>query len=294
MKVVSHSDVIRFWQSAGPLLAADPVRNTVTLSIIGRLLHGVAGDSKPILLTVHDGPDVIGAAVCTPPAPIVLGEIPAAAAAAMVDLLVSNSTQLPGATGLRSSVEAFAAAWADRTGAEQVVQMDQRLYRLGDADTDPAVALRPPVGVPGEPVEGAEADVDLLTEWRYAFIVEEKFTTNNTRADASGMVGASLTMGNGQILWRADGQPVSMAVVGLPREGMSRIGPVYTPPEFRSRGYGSAVTAAAARWALDRGAEHVVLFTDLANPVSNSIYQRIGFHRVVDAVSVEFRPGRLP
>jgi predicted GNAT family acetyltransferase len=101
-------------------------------------------------------------------------------------------------------------------------------------------------------------------------------------------------MGNGQIVWRVAGEPVAFAAVGRPMEGaMSRIGPVYTPAEFRGRGYGSAVTAAAARWALDRGAEHVVLFTDLANPVSNSIYQRLGFRAVSDALEVGFRPFRL-
>jgi predicted GNAT family acetyltransferase len=69
---------------------------------------------------------------------------------------------------------------------------------------------------------------------------------------------------------------------------MSRIGPVYTPPERRGHGYGSAVTAAASRWALDKRANHVLLFTDLANPVSNSIYQQIGYIPVADALDVRF------
>jgi predicted GNAT family acetyltransferase len=68
---------------------------------------------------------------------------------------------------------------------------------------------------------------------------------------------------------------------------MSRIGPVYTPPEHREHGYASAVTAAAAAWALAAGACHVVLFTDLANPVSNSIYPRLGFRPVHDAVEFD-------
>jgi predicted GNAT family acetyltransferase len=82
---------------------------------------------------------------------------------------------------------------------------------------------------------------------------------------------------------------VSMATTTSVISGMSRIAPVYTPPEHRGHGYGSAVTADAARWALDHDAEHVLLFTDLANPVSNSIYQRIGFVPVADALDVTFR-----
>ena len=277
MKVVAHPDVTLFWQTAGPLLAADPVRNTMPLGLVGRLFHGVMRDSQPILLTVHDGPDVVGAAVCTPPWPIVLGDVPPPAAAAMVRLLADNNTRLPGARGIRPAVEAFAAAWSERTGDEWAVRSDECLYQLGHADTDAATALRPPIGVPGDAVEGTEADVELLADWRRAFAVGEQQSNNTDTREA---VRASFVIGSGQILWHVDGRPVSLAVVGMPREGVSRIGPVYTPPEFRGHGYGSAVTAAAARWALDRGANQVVLFTDLANPVSNSIYQRIGFTRL--------------
>jgi predicted GNAT family acetyltransferase len=71
---------------------------------------------------------------------------------------------------------------------------------------------------------------------------------------------------------------------------MTRVGPVYTPPESRGHGYGSAVTAAASAWAHDAGAREVVLFTDLANPVSNAIYPRIGYRPVLDALELRFRP----
>jgi predicted GNAT family acetyltransferase len=74
----------------------------------------------------------------------------------------------------------------------------------------------------------------------------------------------------------------------MPAAGMSRIGPVWTPPEHRGHGYGSAATAAASRWALDADAAHVVLFTDLANPISNSIYPKIGYQPVHDVVDLAF------
>src|SRR6185437_36138 len=70
--------------------------------------------------------------------------------------------------------------------------------------------------------------------------------------------------------------------------GMSRIGPVYTPPEHRGHGYAAAVTAAAARWALDRGARHVLLYTDLANPRTNRLYPRLGFRPRYDALELRF------
>jgi predicted GNAT family acetyltransferase len=48
------------------------------------------------------------------------------------------------------------------------------------------------------------------------------------------------------------------------------------------------VTAAVTRAALDAGAEHVVLFTDLANPTSNGVYQRLGYRPVSDRLMVGF------
>jgi predicted GNAT family acetyltransferase len=82
----------------------------------------------------------------------------------------------------------------------------------------------------------------------------------------------------GQVhLWQDDGARVALAAVSAPAAGVARVGPVYTPPRYRRRGYGAAVTARATSAALTAGADHVVLYADLANSTSNSIYQKLGF-----------------
>ena len=73
---------------------------------------------------------------------------------------------------------------------------------------------------------------------------------------------------------------------------MVRVGPVYTPPELRGRGYAGAATAAASQAALDAGVRQVVLYTDLANPTSNALYQRLGYRPVEDRVIFSFTPAR--
>ena len=90
-------------------------------------------------------------------------------------------------------------------------------------------------------------------------------------------------------LWD-DGGPVSVAAAGGPTPNGVRIGPVYTPPAMRGRGYGSAVTAAASQAQIDHGRRFVFLFTDLSNPTSNKIYQAIGFRPVIDIDQVAFVP----
>jgi predicted GNAT family acetyltransferase len=92
----------------------------------------------------------------------------------------------------------------------------------------------------------------------------------------------------GLTVWEAGGAPVALAGVTRLVVGMVRVGPVYTPPDLRGRGYASAVTAEVSRAALAAGAGEVLLYTDLANPVSNSIYQRIGYRDVEDRVVLSF------
>ncbi|MEV6243865.1 GNAT family N-acetyltransferase [Lentzea sp. NPDC051838] len=209
----------------------------------------------------------------------------------------------PGVTGPRATSEAFATA----TGKNYIESLATRLYRLGTLTpprtaaspheppaADPATA--PPAEHVDRPVTAAEpsdsptvagsgrlateADLELLTAWRQAFLTEavpEAPTENLTE-----VVRGSLRLGNGHALWEVDGTPVAWAVASLPNAGMTRVGPVYTPPEHRKHGYGAAVTAMVSQWALDQGASDVLLFADLTNPVSNSIYQRIGYEPLDD------------
>jgi hypothetical protein len=67
-----------------------------------------------------------------------------------------------------------------------------------------------------------------------------------------------------------------------------RIGPVYTPPEHRGKGYASNLVATQSQWLLDSGRRFCFLYTDLANPISNSIYQRIGYRQVAESAEYSF------
>jgi RimJ/RimL family protein N-acetyltransferase len=156
--------------------------------------------------------------------------------------------------------------------------MRQRLFRLG--------VLEPPEPHPhGAARVATTADRALVRDWFAAF--EEEAT-------GGGPVRASLIddrLGyGGVLLWEAGGEPVALAARTRVAAGTARIGPVYTPPEHRRHGYGAAVTTAVSRAAMDAGASHVVLFTDLANPTSNGVYQRIGFRGVGDRLVLGFRP----
>ncbi len=88
-------------------------------------------------------------------------------------------------------------------------------------------------------------------------------------------------------LWD-DGEPVALAGKTRPTPNGCCIGPVYTPLEFRRKGYATALTAALSQLLLDEGKQFTALFTDLANPTSNSIYQKIGYRPVCDLDEYRF------
>jgi predicted GNAT family acetyltransferase len=92
---------------------------------------------------------------------------------------------------------------------------------------------------------------------------------------------------HGFTFWETSGEAVAMAALTREVAGVVRVGEVYTPPAHRRRGYGGAVTTAVSQAGHAAGATAVVLFTDLANPTSNALYQRLGYRPLGDRVLLD-------
>jgi GNAT superfamily N-acetyltransferase len=267
---------------AGGFLRSRPVQNTIQLVALESLrARGTSafGDVAPLFGWWQSAASPVTAALMhTPPYPVLLTRLPANSAGDLAEALAGRGRQLPGVNAERSDAEAFAAAWSGLAGAGWREFRRSRLFQLGQlTPPDP-----PP---PGAARVATAADRGLLESWLDAFRQE----LADLGAPGSGMVEDRISHG-GLTLWEAGGAAVSLAGCSPPAEGVVRIGPVYTPREHRGRGYGGAVTAAVSEAALDAGASHVVLFTDLANPTSNALYQRLGYQPVEDRVVLEFEP----
>jgi uncharacterized protein len=142
--------------------------------------------------------------------------------------------------------------------------------------------------VPGRPRPATPEDRQQLVDWLDAFNAETLDGVPSPLLDSERIVDARLHgPESGFVLWE-DEQPVSVAGWGSPTPSGIRIGPVYTPPAARRRGYGGAVTAAVSSEQLARGRQFCFLYTDLANPTSNKIYVEIGYEPVCDAVDYAF------
>jgi GNAT superfamily N-acetyltransferase len=271
-------DIDEFTSVAGGYLRADPVRNTVPLSVLEALLaSGLAayGDAPPVFgWHVSASGSTDGAVLQTPPHPLLVGGFAPGSAA---DLIRALGDRRPGEANMTDDDAAeFTSAWTSVTGGRTAVHHRMRLFRLA--------ALQPPEPHPaGAPRVPGQDDFGLLVRWTDAFGAE----TATGPGDAAREVRQLLSYG-GITLWE-DAGPAAMATLSRQVAGVCRVGTVYTPPERRRRGYGAAVTAAATQHALDAGAAEVVLYTDLANPTSNALYQRLGYRPVADRIALDLR-----
>ena len=240
--------------------------------------------------TVDEGDRLIAAAVRTPPHRVIiysaldadpepLRQIVADMVEVGKDFEVDSPVRrVTGVTGPSATALAFARAWTGLTGQSHKPGMSQRIYELRKVD--------PPENVSGGLRSATDEDLDLLAEWLYWFNVDCHLPVI-PKEEAREIATRYLAGGN-LFLWEVEGRPVSMAGRGRNSSHGITVNMVYTPPELRGRGYASACVAALSQHMLDAGWAFTTLYTDLANPTSNSIYQRIGSRPVCDSNEYDF------
>src|SRR5689334_2101086 len=268
-------DVESYLAAAGGFLRARPAENTVILTAataVSAQSPGAFGGSAPLFgWQAEPGGAVTAAFMHTPPFPVVLTPMTDGHAAALAGELAARGRRPAGVNAAPEPATAFAAAWRDHTGQAARTGMRMRLYALGQL-----LPLEPPP--PGQARTASVQDTALLLTWLDAFQYEAK---PGGPHESERLVNDRVGWG-GLVLWEHHGRPVSLAGRNRAAAGQARIGPVYTPPELRGRGFGGAATVAITQAALDDGAEGVVLFADLANLASNTLYQRLGYRPVTD------------
>lgn len=275
-------DVERFANAAWALLAERPAENTLALTITESLLRGRRYSDEPELFGWFDEDgETQGAVLYNAPYRLELVVVPDNALAALAHEVRARRADLPGVGGAHEVARRFAELWTDGS-QDWHIEIQQRLYSL--------TKLRPLEPRPdGSARVAAIADLDLLDDWSTGFQREVGISFGPKQRDwIRDRIETGLTW-----LWiRNDGTPVSQAGRNPTVANVARVGPVYTPPQHRGQGYGAAVTAACTQDALTRGAHRVVLFTDLSNPTSNAIYQKIGYRPVSDRAAIAFSSHR--
>ena len=223
---------------------------------------------------------VVAASLRTPPHNQVLSQLEDADAVdVVVDALANES--LPGVLAPTEVVGRFLARWTERTRQTAHLEVAERIFRLER------------VIPPERPAAGSwrwaePGDREQIADWVAAFsaeaLPEQPPVEDALEVADRWIAGINRTL----YLWEDDGRTVSLVGAGGETPNGIRIGPVYTPPEARGRGYATSLTAAASADQLARGRRFCYLFTDLANPTSNAIYQAIGYEPVCDMDQYRF------
>jgi predicted GNAT family acetyltransferase len=271
-----YAEADGFLQRAGEFLAAREAEHNLILGISARLRHDprIFGED-PYLAVVEDGGEVVAAALRTPPHNLVLSEIDDPEALEPLAGDVGQAfASLPGVVGPKGRIEEFVMAWTAATGAQGHRALAQRIFRAETVDR--------PDGVAGRMRPYEDGDRELAIRWMDEFVAEALPASSPQPESSDRFVEQRQADPDGGLVFWEDGEPVSMAGFGGPTPNGIRVGPVYTPPDLRGRGYASALTAAVTQELLDGGRRFCFLFTDLANPTSNRIYQRIGYRPVTD------------
>ena len=279
-------DPLRYVATTLEFLSADPIGNTVTAGVAVRL-HLSPRQPQPEdcygWWTDEDG--VIRAAFhAQPPTAVTLSaEVPQQAARELPAAWIASGRPRPaGVFGQVATAEAVAADWARRSGGSFALRPKHamRLFEFAEpAAPDPA-----PRGVAR--VAGLD-DLRLAAEWDARFL-EDCGLPPSTPEEREPAARAKIEEGR-TVIWVVDDVPVALASYSTVVAESSRISGVYTPPEHRRNGYAAGVTWATTYAAIDAGAEHVLLHTDLSNPTSNGVYQRLGYRPLHDVAEFELR-----
>jgi len=272
LHVRATTDAAAVVEQAGSYLAGDPVG----LNLIWSIVKQRAGSTTPgRYWLVEDAGDLAGLAIESPPRhAAALSPMRREHAAGLAAAISGEGHRLSGVSGEAPTASAFAGFWSEHETVAAVVEDAQRLYALG--------RLFVPEGVPGRLRRAEVSERDLMVQWWSAFQAE----TGSPESDAASAVDAS--MAGGRLFVWDDGGTRCMARATEQLGGISRIGAVFTPPNWRRRGYAGALVAALSDWLRDQEGANSVLYAQLANPGSNAIYRRLGFEAVSEVLVYRF------
>ncbi len=258
-----------------PWLSRNPAVNNVQATLLDAAVVAGSGTGHATgWWSLHDDADALTGVVNVTSDPgLGLSPMPASLATALAEYCHGHGTIVEILRGAVPSVDVFAERYAHLTGAIRAELMSQRMYEVEKVSA--------PTGVPGELRAAVEDDHALLSGWVSEF--HREAMPGGRPVDADDLVRRKLTEPGLMWVWEDGTRPVSMNWVSHPCGGVVRLSGVFTPPELRRKGYAAALVAATSQYALDAGAERCVLYTDLANPTSNAIYQRLGYRPVSDA-----------
>ncbi len=283
MEVRFYDDISEFYDLATPFLLEHEAENNHLLGILDAIRDDPYryGDFKPELISVLDGNQIMLISLRTPPFNQILSYTNHLRSInALVDALNKQNIELPGVMGIKKGVEKFAKLWCKGKKLEAKLAMNERIYQLTEVAQDTLGNK--------EFIKADDSFTELVFKWGREFIVEV-FSENELKIRDNWINSLQRSVDEGRIYLLLDNDlPVSMARKAGKTPNGNKVNLVYTPPSLRRKGYATKCVAELSKLLLDEGNKFCFLFTDLTNPTSNSIYQKIGYRPIIDIDQYKF------
>ena len=282
IEIISHNHASELISLSGAYLEQNESENNLPIGLAYRLAEDphYYGPESPLLLSILEQGKVVGVAVRTPPHRVILSRIGTNVETAVVPLvhhLCRIDVQMPGVVGPMAEAQAFADCWVE--GMRSVSLKVVMRLRAFEARSVANLPLSN-----GKFRLASMDDHPLIARWVANFSEEigEHVNPNSAKNHAEKCIKEQ------QLYVWDHGEPVSIAKKARPTRNGTTINTVYTPPEHRNKGYATSCVWSLTKKMLTDGYSFCSLFTDLSNPTSNSIYTKIGYVPIGDALSYDF------
>jgi predicted GNAT family acetyltransferase len=283
IEIRSHNHASELISLSGTYLEQNESENNLPIGLAYKLSEAphYYGSKSPLLLSILEDERVVGVAIMTPPRRIILSKIDTEVLVAMRQLvhhLRGTNTRIPGVVGPAAEAQAFSDCWLeDMPGVSSRIARRMCVFEARKVADVPLS--------PGELRFARIGDHPLTTQWIVTLLetTGEPMDLNSVKSRAGQLI-------NDQQLyiWDHD-EPVSIASVSRPTRNGITINTVYTPPEHRNKGYATSCVWSLTEQMLTDRYSFCSLYTDLSNSTSNSIYSKIGYVPVGDALAFDFR-----
>ena len=287
MTYKQYDDIKIFYRDTYDIMMRHEAQNLVPL---GNVIIGNEGKDKTgwrntenwFLATVSDHDDIKLTAIMTPPFNLTLyatdNQYSNETITSLIDGIIDADIPVSGVMTVSDLAESFARGYCSAKGVTYEIKKHQRIYEL--------TQINPDIDICGNLRLARGSDMSFLPYWFEGFDSDCFGSTPAVQHEA-GPYEYHVSTGKLYVL-EDNGTPVTMAKINKEMQTVCGVGYVYTPPYFRKKGYATSCVAMLSRIILERGYSKCALYTDLANPISNSIYQKIGYKPLCDSLEIKF------
>ncbi len=283
MEIKFYEEISKFYDLVLEFLVNREAEYSLLFSILNTIKINPSryGEDKPILITVIEIEEIKLVALRTPPFNLALSftDDLESITALTKELLIRNM-ELPGVVGFKAGADKFAKLWCNIKNLQLILIRNEKIFKLQTVAKE-TLGKR-------QLVAGDKSNQILILNWAKEFMLEALPESDDVSIKRNQNAIMEDIKKDKIFLLIEEEEVVSMARKAGKTPNGNLVNFVYTPLHLRNQGYATECVAKLSQILLEEGNNFCFLFTDLMNPTSNSIYQKIGYRPVIDVDEYKF------